>query len=482
MVAGLALAGCHSPTLMPAEPITINSGGSGNRTLIYDTDRDGRGDYGEQLGPDGRVVVLHFDSNRDGELDLEVALNQIERSDRRELLIILDSVPYHMVRELREQGRFRLFHPPSAIIAPFPAMTDLCMAEFFGVSPCPGIESRYFDGRRLTNGYLTYFFEGNAPWLKKIDAYIWPINHSYIYLSPEAGYLHELHAVEQTFFRRDQRIVRGYSVGASAMGSTIGEQGHRRLLLYVARFCQSVMHRTRGRVHITLMSDHGHNLTESTPFSLHKGLRALGYRDTTSLRKAADVVVPRFGPVTCAGIYTNEPAKVAADVVKVEGVDLSFYRDGDVIVVHSADGRAEIARSRNRYRYVTEQGDPLQLLPILKHLREEGEQDAAGFVSDADWFGATADHIYPDPLHRLWRAFNGLMIHTPEVMVSIEDGYCYGTSFFSWFVQLRSAHGALNKLSTHGFVMSTAGRLPDYIRMEDLAGELQRLGLRPLPS
>ena len=107
--------------------------------------------------------------------------------------------------------------------------------------PCPGVESKYFDGEHLTQGVITYFLEGNAPWLEYVDAYVWPINHGYIYSFPEAGFLHELHTIERAFFHSDEPTLCGYSVGASAMGSIQGETGHRRLLEYVDRFCQSIM-------------------------------------------------------------------------------------------------------------------------------------------------------------------------------------------------------------------------------------------------
>ena len=117
-----AASGCMSPRLMPAAPIATNSDAAGNRTSFYDTNRDGRRDYAEQWGSDGRVAVLRFDSNRDGELDLQVALDQLDRSQSRQLLIILDSVPYNLVRALRDAGRLRLFHEPSAIVSPFPVI------------------------------------------------------------------------------------------------------------------------------------------------------------------------------------------------------------------------------------------------------------------------------------------------------------------------------------------------------------------------
>lgn len=465
------------PKLMPAEHLANKNLDDGGLRLLYDANGDARGDYAEQQGPDGRVRTLHFDTDDNGELDLEVSLDQIAKSDCRELLIILDSVPYDMVKELRDQGRFRLFFPPSRIIAPFPAMTDMSLAEFSGTSPCLALESCHYDGRRLHRGYLTYFSEGNAPWLASLDAYIWPIHHSQMYLYPDAGYLHELHHIEQVFLSTNKPTVRGYCVGSSALGSIYGREGHERVLVTADRFCQSVMQRTRGHVHITLMSDHGHNLVDNEYVPLHKQLAALGYRNVDHLRRDNDIIVPRFGPVTCAGIHTRQPARVAADVVTLESIELAFYRDQDQVIVRSQAGSSRISRRDDKYRYESDAGDPLRLLPIVETLKQRGRLDADGFASDSDWFEVTKDHVYPDPLYRLWRAFYGLFVHTPDVLVSFKDGYVFNTSFFNFFVKMKSAHGSIRDSSTFGFVMSTAGKLPDHVRMEDLACELEKVGL-----
>lgn len=474
----LILPGCMRPRLMPVSHLANRNLGDGGVRLLYDTDNDGRGDYAEQRGPDGRVRILHFDSDRNGELDLEVALDKIADSDCRELLVIIDSVPYQVVRDLKEQGRFGHFSPPSRIIAPFPVMTDLSLAEFFSVSPCMAMESSYYDGQRLHRGYVNYFKEGNAPWMSRLDAYIWPMHHSQIYLHPEAGYLHELHHIEQVFFRTDQRCVSGYCVGGSALGSIHGRAGHESAVLEADRFCQSLMQRTMGRVRITLMSDHGHNLIESKYYPLKEELAALGYHSTNHLSRGLDVVIPRFGPVTCVGLYTRVPGRLAHDAVKLPAVELSFWKDGEIIVVESAEGKARVARSENGYRYEAESGDPLGLLPVAASLRQEGRLDGQGFASDSDWFEATRRHQYPDALQRLWRAFNGLVKYTPDVILSLKDGYVFSTRFFNAFVKMESAHGSLRDTSTFGFVMSTSGSLPADVRMGELASELEKLGLR----
>ena len=80
----------------------------------------------------------------------------------------------------------------------------------------------------------------------------------------------------------------------------------------------------------------------------------------------------------------------------------------------------------------------------------------------------------------MWRAFHGLVEHTPEVLVSVEDGWHCGSAFMTDVLDLAAAHGNLGPLSSMGFVMSTAGSLPPVGRMEELHASLGKLGI-PLP-
>jgi hypothetical protein len=226
------------------------------------------------------------------------------------------------------------------------------------------------------------------------------------------------------------------------------------------------------------MSDHGHNDVLSRWIDLRESLRDMGYRVTDRLRRPGDVVVPAYGMVTYAGIHTSEPRCVAADVIGLDGVDLAAYRDGaDEIVVLSRDGRARISRNAESYHYAAQQGDPLGMLSTLDRLAREGHVGPDGFVVDDVLFGATADHKFPDAIHRLWRAFHGLTDHTPDVLLSIADGFHCGSEFMSKQIDLRSAHGGLTRLSSSGFVMTTTGRVAPVIRMEDLRESLRDLGV-----
>jgi len=446
----------------------------------FDTDRNGRIDYVERQAADGVVVLLRFDADEDGKFELEAPPPSLVSGDVRHLIIILDSIPYGMVRDLWNHGRFRHFHPPSRVISPFPVMTDMCIAEFFGVSPTPAVESQYYDGRRLNTGYGTYAREENSQhWLDKTDYHLAFATHSIAYFRPDAWFDHELRRIQELFIKYDENPFIAYAVGTSGLGAQLGRDGHLTALVRLDRFCQWIIHRMKGRVHITLLSDHGHNMMSSRWIDLTGILRRCGYRVRRRLERPGDVVVPEFGIVTCAAVHTAEPAAVASDLSGVEGVDLAAYRDenGDVIVV-GRNGRARIWRRGDRYRYQPVHGDPLRLVPIRHELEQRGEIDGDGFVDDGALFEATTEHEYPDVVHRLWRAFHGLIQHTPDVLLSIEDGYHCGSKFMTELISLRAAHGNLNTLGSSGFVMSTAGRVDPVIRMEDLGGALRALGVR----
>jgi len=476
----ILFAGCQRPTLMPITPVSTTFPAENVVQKNYDTNNDDRIDYLEQYSAQERVKLIRIDTDLDGSLDLEVVLDQIAISDCRQLLIILDSIPYCMVKEMWDLGRLRLFHSPSWIIPPFPAMTDLSIDEFFGTSPCKGIESHYFDGKRKTNRYLTYFAGGNAPWMSQIDYMIHPLYQSAVYLWPDNGFKRELAAIEKVFFDHNNLPVVAYSVATSAGGSKFGRDGHQRYLIAIDRFCQALMQRCQGKIQITLMSDHGHNLMDSEYFPFHDRVRALGYNDGETLQRGGDVVITRFGPVTCSGLYTHEPARVAADVVGLKEVELSSYKNRDEIIILSKTGRGHIRKSNKGYRYKCDFGDPLKLLPTIQQLSQKNQVDANGFVDDQVLFDATCQHLYPDAIPRLWRAFNGLMEYPPDVLVSFHEGYCFGASFFNNFITMKAVHGNLRPLSSSGFVLTTAGVLPGIVRMENLAKELEKLGLVPL--
>ena len=270
-----------------------------------------------------------------------------------------------------------------------------------------------------------------------------------------------------------------YIVGTSALGAKQGRDGHAIGLVTLDRFCMTMLHDTHGRIRISLFSDHGHNLMESKRIALRERMAQLGYRVGETLQRPGDVVIPEFGLVTCAAIHTHEPAQVARDVLHIDGIDLAAYRSADdTITVTNRNGVATIAHSAAGFRYEAQFGDPLQLKQVVDRLKAAGKLDAVGFVDDRVLFEATAAHVYPDVVQRLWRAFHGLFENVPDVFVSIDDGWYVGSPTMTRLLGgLRAAHGNLREASSCGFAATMSGPLPPVVRMADLRAAFRAAGV-----
>ncbi len=468
---------------MPEWPISQIGLRSGAVERFYDSNNDGRQDYYERLSTDGRITVIGYDTDNDGQIDRRLDLDRIDPATQRDLVILLDSIPFEMVREQWNQGRFRLFPRPTRVVSPFPVMTDLSFAEFFGVSPCPGMESTYFDGRTVVGGMGHYLTWQNSPWLAHVDYSMSTMAHGLTYYFPLPWFGHELKRIEDLIDEKAAGTTTvAYCVGTSAVGAHSGRDGHLAALITLDRFCRSIVRRSEGRVRISLLSDHGHTLTTGRSVDLAAGLDRLGYNVGRNLKSEDAVVVTPFGMVSCAAVYTNAPAAVARDAVDIDGVRLTAYRDGDSVVVVDRDGLARIHRSSFGYRYDVELGDPLHLTAVIDELRRSGLVDSEGFVADAALFDATSNHIFPDALHRLWRAFHGLMEHTPNVLLSLDPDRFLGSGGMMAMFRLEGVHGDLGRISSTGFAMTMAGPLPEAVRMENLRDAWRRVGAHVPPN
>ncbi|MFN0137214.1 MAG: hypothetical protein ACKVS9_13985 [Phycisphaerae bacterium] len=466
----VALAGCAGPgpSYFPVAPVETRAIDGGLIERLYDSDRDGVADIGEIFDTIGRVARLAYDRGADGRFGSAVDWPPAaDAAGVRRLLIIVDSVPYAMIRQLYDQGRFRLFHPPGRTVSPFPVMTDPALADYFGVLPLPGVEAQYFDGQRLQSGFDNYVNATNMTWLRHIDYALAVPYHGPAYLWPGVWFDDELRHIQDGFLQSEKREYAGYVVGGSAMGAKRGRDGHQTLLIRLDRYCQSLIHRHRGKLHITLMSDHGHHLGPQTRVPLAWHLKRVGYNVGDRIEHATDIVVPEWGPVSCAVVHTRVPERVARDAVGFEGVELAAYRDesGAVIVV-GRDGDGRIEHKDGKFRYSSRRGDPLNLLPILDRLRQGSGDD--GFIDDAILLRATADHEFPDAIRRLWRAFDGMFENTPQVFISLADGYYCGDQQFEQYLTMRGVHGNLRSAGSCGFVMHTDRAAAALARIGDL--------------
>lgn len=462
----------------------------------YDFDGDLRPEFRKQ-DLDGDGVVDRYLKDRDGDGTFDLSIPKTPETGRtlRHLIICVDSVPFSVMEELWRQGRFRDFHPPGRVISTFPSDTNPAFADLFGMEKTPGIENRYFDRarNRIVGGAWDHMVRRtDATFHAAFDYEQHPRYGALIYLAPYAVADHDLarcRAVFRRLYREkpaDRPIIL-YIGSTDALAHREGREGLLRHLFRLERMLDEIIFETAGELRISLFSDHGNNLVPSDPMiDLQRHLSRHGFRVAGSLRSPRDVVVPRFGLVGIACLYTRKEdrAAVAEALTSLEGVDFSAYEKDGACVVEGARGKAVISRIGERYRYEMLSGDPLRLGGISAEMKRRGKLDAQGYADDAAWFEATGLHVYPDVLRRLSAAVANHVVNRPDVFVSIEDGYCYGSGFFVNMIELRGTHGSAGAAQTNGMAMCTDCPVPDVIRAAGVMAALgaERPGGAPAPN
>jgi hypothetical protein len=424
-------------------------------------------DYFQYLNDKGRITQLGYDTDADGTPDVAVNLSAMnEDGQNPHYVILLDGIPYDLVQAMYAEGHFRLFYPPSKVIGPFPSMTDVAYTELFLPVELLGFEALYYNRgtHKLSDGDRVYLNGGNELWAKRVDYRVpmWldPVG----YACPGFLFDHELAAIEKMMNRRRCGTAIGYSVGTATVGTRKGEAGLRKCLRDVERLCEKIVYERRGRCRITLMADHGHNLTPGIFFDMSAAVKVCGYHPAKRLRNSNDVVVIEFGLVTNSAMYTGDPDGVARALVDgYDEVNLAVYPlavGGErKVVVRSRDGLAYVSKVDGGYRYEMVRGDPLKLA---------GKVDVTGVMNDRALFDATVDHDYPDPLARVWGAFDGMVRYPADLVVTVKDGWFCGKPSFARSVSVASTHGSLNRQNTETFVMTTIKPLPAAMRMGEV--------------
>jgi len=419
-------------------------------------------DYFQYLDKTGKIVSLGYDDNGDGRAEVRIDLRNICQDKKcPHYVILLDGIPYKLIEKYYNDGGFRLFYKPIKLISVFPSLTDTAFSEIFHVTPIRGFEAQYYDRQKgkLSDGDSVYLSGENAPWEKHINyrAPMWldPIG----YLYPNFVFNHELTAMEKLFEHKHSGTVIAYSVGSANTGTRYGAKQLIECLKRVDKLCEKIIYERRGRANITILADHGHNLTAGKYFDIKKALKNAGFNPTNKLKKPGDVICIEFGLVTCAEIYTNQPATVANTMLKYPQVNLAIYplpnSNNSKIIVSNKTDKALISKTDKGYIYHPLKGDPLKLKPIIAKLKRIGKVYSDGAIDDKALFQATIDHIYPDPLARIWRAYHGLVKHPCDIILTIKDGWFCGKSSFARMVNIASTHGSLNWDNSVTFLLTT---------------------------
>ena len=451
----------------------------------YDTDGDGKADFCRRdTDGDGVVDLYLYDDDRNGSFEKEIRAPRKGTPVTRHLIVFADSVPFSLMEKLWREGRFRDFFPPGRMISTFPSDTNPAFTEMMGTEKPPGVEDRYYDraANAVRGGFMDHVKGRNASSDKTFHSVFGyeqnPRYGALIYLAPYLVSDHDLEKFEKTFRKLDAETPPGtplilYVGSTDAIGHREGARGMTRQLEKLDGILADFIRRKRGKLRISLFSDHGNNLVRSERMiDLAGWLKRNGYRlRGNRLRGPKDVVAPHLGLVNEVNLYTRRENRAPlADILrKLEGVDFVIYRSDEAeFMVADATGRARITREGSKYRYEIIDGDPLDLKTIIDAMRERGLLDGRGFADDGAWFEATKAHRYPDILRRLVTAMTNHIVNRPDLYLSLRDGYCYGTPLFLHMIDLKGTHGSALAGSTNGIAMDTTRRLPDYLRAADL--------------
>ena len=268
--------GCRKPVYFPAATLP-SPRGLDEAFRAYDTDGDGEPDFLYFLGKTGRVDRVTYVTG-DNDPNVSVILDEVDFSDCRHLVLILDGFAYDLVKACYDVGRFRVFHPPSRVVAPYPSMTDLCLVDALGLRRCRGFEAAYFDhaANRIKGGTADYLAGKNEPYndvLQYRAATLWD---AIGYVAPWEVFGKEVNDAKRVFDRDASREVLAYFVSSAGVSTSAGATGQIDCLYLIERFVNQVLWETRGRVKVTLMSDHGHSYTPAERIPIEKHLTDKG--------------------------------------------------------------------------------------------------------------------------------------------------------------------------------------------------------------
>lgn len=389
----------------------------------------------------------------------------------RTLLICMDGLSYDLVAEMYKAGELRHFLPPAPLIAAFPSDTNLSLVEILtprGAPPAHGYEDYYFDPtRNRMRGGIFYrltrqHFIRNT-YRELFDYHPNPIRMTAEYAVPVLGpWLNgavTLAQLKAKFKKSKEPVFLAYFDSSDLAAHTNGKWLVREQLLAVDRWLGELRSDARHPVDVIVFSDHGNDIRPLRRVNLEEALRRAGFRPRGKLQDKHSVVLAEFGLISNAVLYTEpgQETAVAEALREAEGVELCVYRKEESLYVVGRGGAAWVDRRQAanevRYRYRAAAGDPLLLEPLAKELA--GQADADGFIAEAQWLPATANHVFPDPLRRLWGAFQGLVEHPASVIVSLEDGYYTGSLWLDTFAWLQATHGNLRRAQSRGVVLST---------------------------
>lgn len=347
------------------------------------------------------------------------------------LVVAIDAVPYEIFVDLQREGLFKPFFPASRMVAPFPSLTNISFTALLKTRPSAAYEDRFYDSveNRIGGGMLdrlTNKYKGFAGFHSLFD---WEEPHLWggaAYLIPERVSGAELLEFERQLDSRDEPELMLYLGSPDPLGHMRGPQALKEYLRHVHRLLEAYLTEGGGTRRVVLFSDHGMSDAPSRMFGLDRALEEGGFNLRDRIEGPKDVVAPAYGLVGSIQLYTwcGSEEAVARAVAKHPGADFAVWLEGDTTRAVEADGDAT--------------------------LRDRPSDE------------------YPNLVERVHQALTNHTQRPASVLVSLNDGYHYGSRFFDGIVSIQGTHGSARYTSSVGFLASNVDRTPEWLPAEEV--------------
>ena len=416
-------------------------------------------------------------------MPLKILSQTVEKPAVRHVIICVDGVGFSTISKMRASGHFKLFRPPSHMISTFPSLTNAALSRILepaGATMTGGYEDNFFDteANKMRGGILDRFRSDRfvrGTFRELFDYHPSALKSGLGYTAPPVStYLESLSDLIR--LRQKARNNRGavffaYTGATDSLAHLGGETLLRSFLEELDETIEDIVRDSKTPVAVTIFSDHGNHF---------RNYRRAGFNLSSKLKDDKSVVLPQFGLVGSAVLFTKDTNEehLAEVLATLEGVDFVTYEQNGTVHVANRRGAATIEQRDNAYRYSAIKGDPLDLLSLTQH-QQNGHE---GFIKDEDWFALTRAGARPDVVRRIFEGATQGVLNRANVIVNLEDGYYTGSSLLDTLTLLQATHGNIGQEQSYGFVMSTTRELPTYIRAADVWDVLGPLELRRQPA
>lgn len=360
----------------------------------------------------------------------------------RTLFIAMDGVSYDTIKELQAEGYYKTFRAPMPLIVTFPSATTTSFTGIYqplDAGRAPGYEIRFFskEKNKVVGGTPWEVYKIHIPYKYYFDEFRHTMTEKEVmYTFPGVAGRQDLKRAENLLLHSDKKVMMSYLGGTDGAQHMLGKNRIHRFLIYADQKIELMKRRYaktgKPPVRIVMFSDHGFHFDRLKMISggdVEKAIRPAGYQIKKHLQNKEDVVPVEFGLLSAGVLMTqdSEKSKVAHLVHDVEGFDLTFWEEGNkILMVNHAGEEAyfEYQTGAKAYRYVPTIGDPLHLNPLLMAAQIKPNS----FLPDSRWFALTSRHYYPDPGHRLYAAFHTLVENEGSLIFSLLPRYQFGSS------------------------------------------------------